>query len=153
MNKKSLWKNFTPAQKEVQIKKLTPLQYKITQEAGTEEAFSFSYTETVQGIYVDVVSGEPLFLSLDKYDSGSGWPSFVKPIDLSSVTMHLDAQTFSPRTEVRSAISDSHLGHVFDDGPKEKGGKRYCVNNASLRFIPFEDLKSEGYDDYIALFD
>ena len=103
-----------------------------------------------RGIYVDVVSGEPLFSSSDKYDSGTGWPSFVKPLNDSVVTLHVDKGVFSTRTEVRSKIADSHLGHVFDDGPGDRGGKRYCMNGAALTFIPFEAMEKEGYGEYMS---
>ena len=101
------------------------------------------------GIYVDIVSGEPLFYSKDKYDSGTGWPSFVSPIDDSYITLHIDKGIFSTRTEVRSKIADSHLGHVFPDGPVDRGGKRYCMNSAALRFIPKEKMEAEGYGEFI----
>ena len=101
-----------------------------------------------KGIYVDIVSGEPLFLSNDKYDSGTGWPSFVKPVDEDAVILHLENGIFSSRTEVKSKIANSHLGHVFPDGPSDRGGKRYCMNSASLRFVPLVKMESEGYGDY-----
>ena len=116
--------------------KLTPMQYQVTQHEGTEPPFRNEYWNNHEaGIYVDVVSGEPLFSSLDKYDSGTGWPSFTKPIDKSNVTTKSDRQFGMVRTEVRSVGSDSHLGHLFDDGPKEAGGQRYCMNSASLDFV------------------
>jgi peptide methionine sulfoxide reductase msrA/msrB len=125
---------------------LTALQYKVTQEEGTEPAHNNPYDKLYDpGIYVDVVSGEPLFSSVDKYDSGTGWPSFVKPITEDAVTLHEDRKLFSVRTEVRSKYADSHLGHVFTDGPKDRGGLRYCMNSAALRFIPLSDMESEGY--------
>ena len=105
------------------------------------------------GIYVDVVSGEPLFSSLDKFDSGTGWPSFTKPIQQETVKEHTDTKLWVPRTEVRSKSADSHLGHVFDDGPKDKGGMRYCINSAALRFIPLADLEKEGYGEFLKLFE
>ena len=134
-------------------KKLTPMQYHVTQENGTERPFKNEYWDhKEEGIYVDVVSGEPLFSSLDKYDSGTGWPSFTKSIDEVSVKTKLDLDLGAPRTEVRSMKGNSHLGHVFKDGPKEKGGNRFCINSASLRFVPKASLKKEGYGRYLSLF-
>lgn len=127
-------------------KKLTEAQYKVTQENDTEHAFSNEYWDNEEkGIYVDVATGEPLFSSKDKYDSGCGWPSFTKPISKEVVTYHKDFSFNMERTEVRSRSGDSHLGHVFDDGPKEFGGLRFCINSASIRFIPLEDMEKEGY--------
>ena len=127
-------------------KKLTEAQYKVTQENDTEHAFSNEYWDNKEkGIYVDVATGEPLFSSTDKYDSGCGWPSFTKPISKEVVTYHKDFSFNMERTEVRSRSGDSHLGHVFDDGPKEFGGLRFCINSASIRFIPLEDMEKEGY--------
>lgn len=135
-------------------KQLTPLQEYVTQHDGTEPAFDNAFWDhKEEGIYVDVVSGEPLFSSLDKFDSGTGWPSFTKPIDQTNVTTKADNKLFMQRTEVRSSDADSHLGHVFDDGPKDKGGLRYCINSASLRFIPKEQLEAEGYGEYAVLFE
>jgi peptide-methionine (R)-S-oxide reductase len=135
-------------------KSLTPLQYEVTQKEGTERPFQNEYWDNHRdGIYVDVVTGEPLFSSLDKYDSGTGWPSFTKPIDMSNVKTKEDNGLFNSRTEVRSKKGDSHLGHVFDDGPKEAGGKRYCMNSAALKFIPVEKLKESGYGEFASLFE
>jgi peptide methionine sulfoxide reductase msrA/msrB len=147
------WKNFTkPADAELRTR-LTPLQYEVTQEEGTERPFQNEYNEEHrEGIFVDVVSGEPLFSSKDKYDSGTGWPSFVAPIAKDAVTEHVDKRLFSTRTEVRSKIAGSHLGHVFSDGPEERGGMRYCMNSAALRFIPKEELEKEGYSEYLSVF-
>jgi len=139
--------------KDEQLKKLTPEQYSVTQEKGTEAPFANAYFDTKEkGIYVDIISGEPLYLSSDKYDSGTGWPSFTKPIKEDAVTLHEDTELFSTRTEVRSKTSDSHLGHVFDDGPKDKGGKRYCMNSVAMRFVKFEDMEKEGYGEFVKLF-
>ena len=131
------------------ISRLSPEQYRVTQQNGTETPGTGEYLDKKQpGIYVDIVSGEPLFASINKFDSGSGWPSFTKPLEPENVVENTDSSHGMTRTEVRSRHGDSHLGHVFPDGPREAGGLRYCINSASLRFIPFDDLEREGYGIY-----
>jgi peptide methionine sulfoxide reductase msrA/msrB len=133
--------------------KLTSEQYKVTQQCGTEPPFHNAYWDNHKpGIYVDVVSGEPLFSSLDKFDSGTGWPSFTRPISETEITEKPDRSLGMPRTEVRSRVADSHLGHVFDDGPSDKGGLRYCINSAALKFIPVEKMEESGYGEYLGPF-
>jgi peptide-methionine (R)-S-oxide reductase len=135
------------------IEALSPEQYHVTQENGTERPFSGEYSANKEpGIYVDIVSGEPLFASIDKFESGSGWPSFTKPIDADTVAEKPDHSHAMVRTEVRSTHADSHLGHVFPDGPTDDGGLRYCINSAALRFIRRDQLESEGYGEYLSLF-
>ena len=132
---------------------LNPEQYHVTQENGTELPFTGEYCSNHEpGIYVDIVSGEPLFASVNKFDSGSGWPSFTQPINTDSLVERRDRSHFMDRVEVRSAHADSHLGHVFPDGPTEAGGLRYCINSASLRFIHRDDLEAQGYGRYLRLF-
>jgi len=134
-------------------KRLTPIQYEVTQNDATEPPFRNEFwNHTEEGIYVDIVSGEPLFSSRDKYDAGCGWPSFTKPINKEEVKENMDVSHNMVRTEVRSKAANSHLGHVFEDGPTEAGGLRYCINSAALRFVPKDKLEEEGYGEYVALF-
>lgn len=136
------------------IDKLSPLQFKVTQENGTEAPFNNLYDhEFSEGIYIDIVSKVPLFSSKDKYDSGCGWPAFTKPIEDKEIIRKVDYSHGMVRTEVRSKDADSHLGHVFTDGPKDKGGLRYCMNSASLEFIPKDKMKERGYEKYLYLFE
>lgn len=136
------------------VARLTPEQYRVTQEAGTERPFTGDYVDNKEpGIYVDVVSGEPLFASADKFDSGSGWPSFTRPINDDHVVEKVDDGHGMRRVEVRSRDGDSHLGHVFPDGPQHETGMRFCINSAALRFIPQESMEEDGYGDLLHLFD
>ena len=135
------------------LDRLSPMQFRVTQEEGTEPPFQNTYWDNHEdGIYVDVVSGQPLFSSLDKFDSGTGWPSFTQPIEASAVTERVDRTMWMPRTEVRSSGADSHLGHAFDDGPRNAGGLRYCMNSAAMRFVPLAELEAQGYGEYRSLF-
>ncbi|MCH7322602.1 peptide-methionine (R)-S-oxide reductase MsrB [Solibacillus sp. MA9] len=139
--------------KNERLKQLTDMQLHVTQNQGTEPPFRNEYYDVFEdGIYVDIISGKALFSSTDKFDAGCGWPSFSKPIDVPEVTEHFDTSHGMRRVEVRSKTADSHLGHVFPDGPRELGGLRYCINSASLRFVPIADLEKEGYGEYLSLF-
>ena len=138
------------AKTEDALAKLTPEQYHVTQESGTERPGTGEYLHTREpGLYVDIVSGEPLFASADKFDSHCGWPSFTRPIEPAHVNELRDTTHGMIRTEVRSAHGDSHLGHVFPDGPRDRGGLRYCINSASLRFVPLGDMEAQGYGEYV----
>jgi len=144
---------YKKADREELRKRLTPMQYEVTQNNGTEPPFRNEYWDNDrEGIYVDIVSGEPLFSSKDQYDAGCGWPSFTRPIEEALLEERLDRSHGMIRTEIRSKKADSHLGHVFNDGPPEKGGLRYCMNSAAMRFIPKEDMEKEGYGDYLNIF-
>lgn len=148
------WENFVKPDQRALKEELSPIQYKVTQKDGTEKPFSNEYNDNKrEGIYVDLISGEPLFSSKEKYDSGTGWPSFYDVIEGGEIVTKEDRDLFfRSRTEVRSRIADSHLGHVFDDGPAPTN-KRYCMNSAALRFIPKENLEAEGYGEFLGLFD
>ena len=144
--------SFVKPSKQELKQRLSRIQYKVTQEDGTERPFNNEYWDNKrEGIYVDIVSGEPLFSSTDKYKSGTGWPSFTRPIKPDAMTTHKDRKLFYTRTELRSRIADSHLGHVFEDGPKPTG-LRYCINSASLRFVAREELAEQGYGEFLSLF-
>jgi peptide-methionine (R)-S-oxide reductase len=135
------------------VSRLTPEQFRVTQNSGTEPAFHNQFWNSHEpGLYVDIVSGEPLFSSLDKFDSGCGWPSFTRPVESENVIENTDTSYGKRRTEVRSSHGDSHLGHVFPDGPRDAGGLRYCINSASLRFVPLDELEAQGYGEYRKLF-
>ena len=135
------------------IARLTPEQFAVTQQSATEPPFDNEFWNSDEpGLYVDIVSGEPLFASTTKYDSGCGWPSFTKPLSAANIVENSDTSLGMRRTEVRSGHGDSHLGHVFEDGPIEEGGLRYCINSAALRFVPLDELDDEGYGQYVALF-
>jgi peptide-methionine (R)-S-oxide reductase len=136
------------------LSRLSPEQFQVTQHGGTERPFENAYWDHDEpGLYVDIVSGEPLFSSLDKFDSSCGWPSFTRPVEADNVEERSDGSHGMSRTEVRSIHGESHLGHVFDDGPADAGGLRYCINSASLRFIPLDELENEGYGSYLSLFE
>ncbi len=140
--------------KEERLKQLTEMQYYVTQKQGTEPPYQNEYDQHFEeGIYVDIVSGKPLFSSKDKFDAGCGWPSFAKPVEVEEVTEHFDVSHGMRRVEVRSKTADSHLGHVFPDGPRELGGLRYCINSAALRFVPKEQMEEAGYGEYLKIFE
>lgn len=145
--------NYKKSEKEILKNTLSNIQYKVTQENATERPFENEFWDYENdGLYVDIVSGEPLFTSKDKFNLGCGWPSFSKPVQDDTIKEKIDSTLGMKRVEVRSANADSHLGHVFTDGPRESGGLRYCINSASLRFIPFDDLEKEGYGQWVKIF-
>jgi len=145
---------YTKPDESVIKEKLTPLQYKVTQDEGTERAYDNAYYDNKDlGIYVDIVTNEPLFFSTDQYTSGTGWPSFTKPINLDVITFHEDDSLFAMRTAIKSRVGNSHLGHVFTDGPVDEGGLRYCMNSAALKFIPYNEMDGLGYGDLMAPLD
>jgi peptide methionine sulfoxide reductase msrA/msrB len=149
-NKQYMWNAYVKPSKDVLKTQLSDIAFKVTQEDGTERAGTSPLDKIYEpGIYVDILSGEPLYSSKDKFDSGTGWPSFVKPITPEALTLHEDRKLFSVLTETRSAVGDNHLGHVFDDGPSELGGKRYCMNGAALRFVPKTEMEAAGYADFL----
>ena len=149
-NKTYMWSNYQKPSKDELKNTLDPLVYKVTQEDGTERRHTSPLDKNWEdGIYVDVLSGEPLYSSKDKFDSGTGWPSFVKPITPDALTEHTDKKLFVTRTETRSAIADNHIGHVFTDGPADRGGLRYCMNGAALWFVPKDQMEAEGYGDFL----
>jgi len=149
-NHSYMWSNYQKPSVEVLKEQLDPIAFKVTQQDGTERAGSSPLDKIwEEGIYVDILSGEPLYSSKDKFDSGTGWPSFVKPITAEALTLHEDRKLFSVRTETRSAIADNHLGHVFNDGPSDRGGLRYCMNGAALEFVPKDQMAERGYEDFL----
>jgi len=146
------WTNYFKPEKTILKSELSELAYKVTQEEGTERSYSSPLDKNNEvGIYVDILSGEPLFSSRDKFDSGTGWPSFVRPITATAVTERIDKKLFSTRTEIRSAVADNHLGHVFPDGPNDRGGLRYCMNGVALEFVPKDSMVERGYEDYLVM--
>jgi peptide methionine sulfoxide reductase msrA/msrB len=150
VNKKNMWLNYQKPSKSELKATLNPVTFKVTQKNGTETPNSSALDKNwAPGIYVDVLSGEPLYSSKDKFDSGTGWPSFVRPIKAGAVTEHEDNFLFTKRTEIRSAIADNHIGHVFTDGPEDSTGLRYCMNGVALRFVPQSQMVTEGYEDYL----